>query len=449
MGVVRLIPNLKKFLSLFLLVFSLFISSNCKKSDLGKQSALPVLSTLFNHRMLLLVKGTYSSDRPIEFGDYNGGTGALYQDNTGDGGDPTFELNSLPSASNLPILMDIGEVRISSKFQKGINELTQIRNPADSLKFWDYIANERQVYCTVPYSLEEDTCQRQGGLFKASEFFNGNGAVFPSNDPTAETYSCSDPNYAGECIIRGLPAQSTFGSQYYYTGLYFRSLVTGWAVRNGGLLVNTTRFDNRKVPGINIVPRNNYFPGTTDIQKQDTVPKMFPVLYSVQGGQRDMEIRSGFDPYILELRMNIKENLMVHSFNRSGGILETHVGFSDGIYDHIGQADIGGNLLLRSRIIYPETAASIQISGGTGNLKYYFAVFHSDELEIKKQLPLAATPARPDAFIKYLNNGKYKLLCLGDVEKVDGYPDTLIRETLFEVSDVDRRKTLPIALACP
>ncbi|PJE00410.1 MAG: hypothetical protein CK427_14055 [Leptospira sp.] len=431
----------------FLLGFILFIG--CKKSDLGRESVLPVLSTLFNNRMLLLMKGTYSSDNPIGFGDYNNGSGTLYRDNTGVAGDPDFELPNLPSASNLPIYIDFGEVRISSKFQKGINELTQIRDPLDSLKFWDNIATQRQVYCNSPYSLEEDTCQKERGIFKSQEFFNGNGAVYPSNDPTAETFSCSDPNYSNDCALRGLPLDASFGSQYFYTGVYFRSLVTGWGVRNGGILLDSTRFDNRRVPGINIVPRNNYFPGTSDIQKQDIVPKMFPLLYSVQAGQRDMEIRGGFDPYILEIRMNMKENFMVHSFIRPGNIRETLVGFSDALNTHTGEPDMGGNLILRSRIIYPETAASVRITGGSGNLNYYFAIFHSDEVETRKQLPLAATPARADAFIKYLNKGKYKLLCIGDTERLDGFPDTVVRETSFEVSDVDRRATLPVALTCP
>lgn len=431
----------------FLLGFILFIG--CKKSDLGRESVLPVLSTLFNNRMLLLMKGTYSSDNPIGFGDYNNGSGTLYRDNTGVAGDPDFELPNLPSASNLPIYIDFGEVRISSKFQKGINELTQIRDPLDSLKFWDNIATQRQVYCNSPYSLEEDTCQKERGIFKSQEFFNGNGAVYPSNDPTAETYSCSDPQYAILCESHGRPLEGTLGTQYFYTGVYFRSLVTGWGVRNGGILLDSTRFDNRRVPGINIVPRNNYFPGTSDIQKQDIVPKMFPLLYSVQGGQRDMEIRGGFDPYILEIRMNMKENFMVHSFIRPGNIRETLVGFSDALNTHTGEPDMGGNLILRSRIIYPETAASVRITGGSGNLNYYFAIFHSDEVETRKQLPLAATPARADAFIKYLNKGKYKLLCIGDTERLDGFPDTVVRETSFEVSDVDRRATLPVALTCP
>lgn len=383
------------------------------------------------------MKGTYASDRPIRFEDYRNGTGNLYLDETGGANGPGHNLTNLPRANNLPILIDIGEVRISSQFQKGLNDLSQIRDPLQSEQFWDFIATERQVLCTQFYSLEEDTCQRQGGIGRASEFFDGSGVRFPSNDPTAETYGINPQT--GEIL----------STQYWYTGVYFRSFVTGWAIQNGLQLLDQTRFDNRRVPGLNIVPRMNYRAGTTDVEKQQSVPKMFPLLYSVKAGQRDMQIRGGFDPYILEVRMNIKENLMVHTIDRPGGIQQTLVAMSDALSPNQGEPDIGGNLLLRSRVIFPEFAASLRILGGGGNLSYTYAVFHSDEGNILQELPLAATPARADASIRYLNNGRYKLYCLGDLERRDGFPDRVISETEFSVSDGDWRKTVEVNLSCP
>jgi hypothetical protein len=432
---------------LFLAIAS--FSVGCGDSDLGRLTGGPVFSTFFNNRMLLLLKGTYSTDNPIEFSDYNGGTGQLYQDDFGDEKGPPHNTNALPSAAGLPILLDFGEIRVSTKFQKGINELTQIRDPLDSEDFWDFIASERQVYCTTTYSLEEDTCQKQGGLFKAQEFFNGNGAIFPSNDPTSQTYDCSNPEFLAQCLGIGLTPQDILGTQYWYTGIYFRSMVTGWAIQNGGQLFDQARFDNRRVPGLNIVPRNNYEPRSTDADKQQIVPKLFPLLYSVQGTHRDMQIRGGIDPIILEVRMNMKENLMVHTIDRLGGFRESLVSFSDWNVDNRGEPDIGGNLLLRSRVIYPEFAASLNITGGQGNLRYYYGVYHSDETELRKQLPLAATPARSSASIKYLNPGKYKLYCIGDTERVDGFPETIIRQTEFVVNQEDRRTTINVELACP
>ncbi len=438
-----------KISGLCLTFFLLIQCGDRNKLDLGRMTSLPVFSSLLNNRMLLLLKGTYASDDPILFSDYNGGTNALYLDESGEGIGPPHTLDSLPSASNLPIFIDIGEVRLSTQFQKGFNELTQIRDPLDSERFWDFISTKRQVYCTIPYSLEEDTCQSTGGLFKAQEFFNGNGAVFPSNDPTAETYPCSDEKYLPRCLGLGLSPGDVLGTQYWYIGVYFRSLVTGWAIQNGGLLLDQTRFDNRRVPGLNIVPRNNYVPGTTDVDRQQIVPKFFPLLYSVQGTHRDMQIRGGFDPYILEIRMNMKENLMVHTIDRPGRIRQTLVSFSDWKFNNRGEPDIGGNVLIRSRVIYPEFASSLRITGGGGDLRYYYAVYHRDEENLDSHLPLAATPARPDARIRYLMKGKYKLLCRGDIERVDGYPETVVSETEFEIGEFARRETIQVDLSCP
>ena len=84
------------------ILFQLFFTVNCDnaKANIGKYGGTPysVLSSLFNNRMLLLLKGTYATDSPLDFSDYNNGTGELYRDteNVGAGGDPTFDLNQLP-----------------------------------------------------------------------------------------------------------------------------------------------------------------------------------------------------------------------------------------------------------------------------------------------------------------------------------------------------------------
>jgi hypothetical protein len=408
----------------------------CKTQlDLGNETSLPVLSTLFNNRMLLLLKGTYSSDSPLDWTELNNGSGALYVDSQADGNDPAMSLTNLPNTNGLPIFLDIGEVRISSKYSKGINDLTQIKDSLDSTKFWDYIGNQRQVYCTVPYSFDEDTCKQNNGITKAYDFFNGIGAQYPSNDPSAKT----------EGAGYGL---STFGRQYYYTGVYFRGLVTGFA-NDAGVPITTTRFDNRPVFGLNIVPRNNYIPGTSTLAKNSIVPKMFPVLYSQRPTQADMEIREGFDPYILEVRMNIKENLMLHSYISARAQTITYVGISDIFFDHKGEGDSGGNLISRSRIIYPETASSLVITGGSGSLLHHYAVFRSTETELTNVIPLAATPARPSAKIKYLNAGLYTLACIGDITRVDGFPDTVISQTTFSIPEHPFRQTYTVDLSCP
>ncbi len=408
------------------MIFIILNITYCTK-DLSNvtYTSLPVLSSLFNQRMLLIFKGTYATDNTLEFTEINGN--AIYRDTEGVGGDPTFDTTGLPALSNLPIFMDIGELRIASKYQPlGLEALESVR---DSARFWDFVAPERQVYCSIPYTLFTNTCENNGGLVKFSEFMTSRGAQYPSNDPTAE--------------LRGYS-----GTQYYHAGVYLRSFITGFAIESGIQKTNT-RFDNRLVVGSNIVPRNSYKPGASDIDKQNKTPLMYPVFYNVGGGHADMTINPGYEPYILEMRINIKENLMVHSWVNYTGNVQTMVGFSDWRFNHIGEVDMGGGLLLRPRIIYPETSSNLTITGGTANLKYYYAIYREGETDFTSHLPLIASPVRgPSVFIKYIHSGSYRLRCLNDASPVDGFPETVIREIVFEVKDKPKQ-SVSVDLTCP
>lgn len=411
------------------LSFALFLNSCENAMKNVKTTNYPVLSTLFNNRMLLLLKGTYASDNPLSFAELNNGTGNLYLDDQGEGNDPVFDLNGLPSVASLPIYIDFGEVRISSQY-KGPQALDLIENARQSRLFWDFIAPERQVYCTFPgYTVFSNTCEKSGGISRMEEFFNGSGAKYPSNDPTSD-------------------ARGFVGSQYYHAGVYVRSFVTGYAKENGALKINT-RFDNYDVIGANIVPRNSYPAGTTDVDKQRLTPNMFPIFYTVEEGHDDMVIRPGFDPYIIEMRMNIKENLMVHSWTTPTAVLQTLVGVSDWKFNHVGQADMGGNIILRARVIYPEYSSNLIITGGTQSYTHYYGVYRAKEQELRNQLPLAATPVKTgNSTIKYIHEGVYRLVCLSDQDKMDGYPETKVRETFFEVPNLPRQ-TITVDLPCP
>ncbi|MDX1957795.1 MAG: hypothetical protein SFU98_04430 [Leptospiraceae bacterium] len=431
-------------------IFYLFVSilfSSCdngpfknKNFENVRKTSAPVISTLFNSRMLLLVKGTYATDNPLTFNETNGGTGAIHQDTQGTDNDPNFDLTGLPSASNLPIFIDFGEIRISSKTDK-LN-LEAIQNLRDSIRFWDYIAPERQVYCTTAYTIfSTNSCFRQGGISRMQEFFDGNGAKYPSNDPSSDA--------RGNAITNS-------GSQYYHVGVYVRNFVTGWARENNANKINT-RFDNFEVIGSNIVPRNSFTPSTTQSDKSFRTPLMFPVFYSVlkenqNGGftNDDMNIRPGYDPYILEVRMNIKENLMVHSWRNFQGVVQTMVGFSDWSNPHTGQIDMGGNLLLRARVIYPEYAGSVFITGGTQTLRHYYSIYGKFEKSIPGNLPYAASPVRNGTTkIKYIGPGDYALYCMADTTPADGYPETIVRKIEFQVLPNQYRPQINLNLACP
>ncbi len=415
--------NIKK-INLALIILFNFIYCTKDLSNVTYTS-LPVLSSLFNQRMLLIFKGTYATDNTLDFTEIN--DNAIYRDQEGTGGDPAFDTTGLPALSNLPIFMDIGELRIASKYQPlGLEALESVR---DSARFWDFIAPERQVYCSVPYTLFTNTCENTGGLVKFAEFMTSRGAQYPSNDPTAE--------------LRG-----SSGTQYYHAGVYLRSFITGFAIESGIQKTNT-RFDNRLVVGSNIVPRNSYKPGASDIDKQNLTPFMYPVFYTVGAGHADMTINPGYEPYILEMRINIKENLMVHSWVNFTGLVQTMVGFSDWRFNHAGEVDMGGGLLLRPRIIYPETSSKLTITGGTTNLKYYYAIYRDGETDFKNYLPLIASPVRgSNVSIKYIHAGTYRLRCLQDANPIDGYPETFIRETLFEVPQTPKQ-SVSVDLTCP
>ncbi|MEI7013820.1 LIC11270 family surface protein [Leptospira licerasiae] len=412
------------YLSSILLAFV----SDCKVGHWeGNATDNPVISTLFNSRMLLLMKGTYATDSPLEFSEYNNGTGDVYEDPSGD---PTFNTAGLPKMANLPIYIDIGEIRISSKYQDGLNNLSQIRTVAAAKAFWDNVAPNREVYCTQPYTLNANTCRSLNGEFKMIQFLNGEGAEFPSNDPTSGT-------------------NSGLASQYYYTGTYIRSLVTGWGNSPGVDLTKVTFFDNYGVYGFNIVPRLAYAAGATD---KSGYPLVFPLLYSVQPGEADMDFKPGFEPYIFEVRMNLKENLMLHSIKAAdGSTAATLISISDWKVNHQGQTDMGGGILSRSRTIYPSGASSLAITGGSGNLTHYFAVFRENETNVTSKLPLAATPARSGTVkIKYINPGTHKLYCLADTGNLDGFPDTIVGTPLtFSVPENGNMSTISLSYSCP
>lgn len=426
--------SLNRICSLLLLIFSL---TGCQEIfPNSKHSSGPVLSLLFNNRILLLLKATYASDNPLSFSDYSGGTGSLYLDSQGTNGDPDFDLAGLPSAADLPIFIDIGEVRISSK-KDYPNGLQQIKNSKDSQKFWDFIAPNRQVYCTTLYS-GTNTCSKDQGYLKIQQMFDGTGAEFPATDPSS-TFFGFDP--AGHLLT----------SQYYYTGVFFRSLVTGFAKMQGGGV--TTQFDNNTISGENIIPVTSYAPGTDAALQQTENPDFFPLLYQLVGGQSttDMSVRPGFDSYIMEVRFNMKENLMVHSYiNPTTNSTETLVAFSDWRYNHTGQADMGGDVLLRSRIIYPETASQIYIHGGTHTHSNYYAIYRDTETDFQNQLPLAASGVQDGvSMIKFLQAGTYILQCRDDSSPVDGYPETIVRDTTFSVQDFPNNGRVDVNLTCP
>ncbi|MCB1170438.1 MAG: hypothetical protein KDK25_08905, partial [Leptospiraceae bacterium] len=151
----------------------LAFGTNCSSGD----DAL--LSALINSRMVVILKGTYATDRPLDFAQINNNT--LFLDNDA----PTTEVldtNNVPAYNELPIYIDVGEIRLSTKGY--LSNLYDIDSDRDAEDFWDVVSTTRQVYCSQLYTAvaANDSCSATGGLINYVEFFNGIGALYPSRD---------------------------------------------------------------------------------------------------------------------------------------------------------------------------------------------------------------------------------------------------------------------------
>lgn len=394
------------------MLFPSLFQTSCSSGGGSDTSLLPLLSLLVNNRVTILLKGTYATDDPLGFSEIN--NNQIFQD----GDDPSLITTDLPAYDQLPIYVDVGEVRLSTK--SFLSDLTEIQSQTDSEDFWHVVTTERQVYCSQFYSWDSqfDTCMNQGGIVKYQQFMDGTGAEYPGTDPGPGTY--------------------------LHAGIYFRAIVTGYS--RTSTEVKQTEFDNIDVNGASIIPRVNYNPGSTTEAKQFLLPQFFPLHHKVQFGQLgSTTLDSSQSPYVLEVRANLKENLMLHTFENADLQRQTIVAFSDWRKDHAGQYDMGGNVLSRARFYNPTLVSDLRISGGTSSVKHYYAVYYSTECQDlsgvvycdknTEQLPLAAVPVRDgnNNRIKNLMPGDYVLQCRTDTV-YDGYPETVLSEIPFTIT---------------
>ncbi len=400
-----------KFKNIIIMLISAIIiiqAVSCNKSNGTDNSAyLPLLSLLVNKRLTVILKGTYATDRPLDFTEINNNSlfinpSVFPEDNV-----------SVPSLSDLKILLDLGEIRLSSKPYP----LLAVNDAEKAEEFWDIVSTERQVYCSHLYAIDNkyDTCWDSGGLWNFQSYMNGDGAVYPSRDPG--------------------PAA------YLHAGIFMRGVVTGFNRING--LPELTTFDNNEVYGTQIMPYVNYNPGSTIADKEFQTPQFFPLHHQAEFGQHGlMNLNTGNHYAVLEIRSNIKENLMLHSVTTAAGKKITLVAFSDWNKPHANEPDIGGNVKTRGRIFYPDITRDLVIDGGTKSNRHYYAVYYSHECfdgtskscDKEKMLPYAATPVRAgnDNRLKNLMPGEYFLQCRYD-EKYDGWPEKVLSEIKINI----------------
>lgn len=378
---------------LTLVLIGLLSLASCRSKD-----DEPLLSMLLdtNSKTVVILKGTYASDSPLAMNEINGNQ--LFRDAE----DTSLDVTGLPGYADLPIYIDIGEIRLSTRdYGTG---LWGIETAKDARTFWDIIASERQVYCSQPYSasLENDSCYSTGGLVNYQEFMNGRGALYPSRDvgPGA----------------------------YLHAGVFVRAVATGHH-RLGNVAQNDS-FDNNTIfNAANITTTVQYDPDTNDALKQLLAPQWFPLHFtSVMSNitPNSMIMTNDRTTRVVEIRFNIKENLMVHGLSDTSGY-RTIVGFSDWRKGHAQQRDLGGNVLMRARVYYPDYVNTLVITGGTQNSRYYYAVVDPLETFIEDNLPVAATPVRNgNNVIQNLMGGvNYLLQCRYDANN-DGYPETIV-----------------------
>lgn len=392
-----------------LIVFFLIINfiNYCKNNAKD-----PLLSLLFNNKITVILKATYASDRPLEFTEIN--NNKLFID-TNIAGKEEIDTSNVPDYNDLPIFLDIGELRVSTKGP--LSNLANITNQKDSEDFWDSLAPTRQVYCNKIYNNNTDlnSCLKNNGFTAFELLMNGIGVQYPSRD-------------VGEGI-------------YLHGGVYFRSLFMGYAKL--GSSDNIGKFDNTNYVGADILRFVNYDPDADSGTISVLPAQFFPLHYITYPGTENVRIYHEYIPTIIEFRFNLKENLMLHStLDSNSNSYFTYVGFSDWRRNHEGQINSGGNVLLRMRMIYPSWSNKIIINGGTYTTRHYYALYYRYECSDNScnkdidLLPVAATPVRngSDNILNDIMPGSYILQCRYD-EIYDGYPEKVLSELPIEIGE--------------
>lgn len=398
----------------------LFIVIQCKKD-----SSSPLLSLLFNNKITVILKATYASDRPLDFREIN--SNQLFIDTNNTSSTEPINTSGIPNYDDLPIFLDIGEIRLSTKGP--LSNLANITNQENSEDFWDVLAPTRQVYCNKIYNTNTDlnSCLKNNGITAFELLMNGTGVIYPSRDVGAGIY--------------------------LHGGIFFRGIFTGYAKLGSTNYIG--KFDNAEYFGSDIIRLVNYDPNADSGTVAILPAQFFPLHYITYPGTENVTIYKEYIPTIIEFRFNLKENLMVHSFQDSNsGEYFTFVGFSDWRRNHEAQFYSGGNVLLRMRMIYPSFKNTIKINGGTYTTRHYYALYYLNECSDgscdrnNDLLPLAATPTRNgnDNILTDIMPGNYLLQCRYD-EVYDGYPEKVLSEIPLEISG--NNQTIQINFNCP
>jgi len=359
------------------------------------------LSELLNNTITLKLLGTYESNDPYDWrnlaiddvitaGGVTGSSPAIgVSDLTNYVTNGTTGLAVRPN--DLKFYIDIAEIRIA----RG-----QGKSPSQAISdYWSQFAINRQLFCSSYNSAESgrilQNCADQNGIQKLYDFFNG-GYNYPAVD-----------------IEHG---------NYNHLGIYFRRFVTAPAVRYSadGTFTDAAQpeqtlsaaFDNRTIYGADIetLLQNNY--GETASE-----PRMFPL----QRKDLNISVSNDHEPYVLEVRVFVKNNMMVHILQPNDGsnAALTYVAPADWNVNHAftdssNGVKQGGAMLMTARTYQPAKVGSIQMSAAATAGEYFAVTDSTTTLTTPNAvLPLAATRGT-NTLIKNLPPGSYNVYRMCD-----------------------------------
>lgn len=351
------------------------------------------LSDLVNNTITLKVLGTYESNDSYAIGTT---TASMPKD---DVITATSITNASPTLTGTPQIVSYANSLKPSEISYYI-DIAEIRmaqgqgkSSSQSISdYWSQFAISRQLMCSSYSSADGrglSNCSDSAGIERLNEFFNG-GFTYPAVDVASGNFN--------------------------HLGIYFRRFATYPAARFRGdgtfndgannatdqaTSVNTmtTAFDNRTIYGIDIEAflQNAY--GATN-----TEPMMFPL----QRKDLSLNIYNDHEPYVLEVRMFIKNAMMMHVVQNTGTVTPAadptnsafiYVAPADWNVDHAYQ-DLsnsgrqGGAIAMTARTYQPAKVGSISITGGAATSGEYFAVVPAGTAFASPYvttLPLAAT----------------------------------------------------------
>lgn len=405
------------------------------------------LSDLINNSITLKVMGTYESNDGYNFGT-DPTVGTLYKDDvitgtqitnanptlTGAGLNIVDYANNQVTLSRVKYYIDLAEIRLAEG---------QGKSSSQSISdYWSQFAITRQLMCSDYTSADENrvlsNCSDSNGTQRLYDFFNG-GFTYPAVDVANGSY-----NHMGIYFRRfaTYPAAIFTGEGKYWDGS-----VTGSTANPSTMAaaekVPVTIFDNRSIYGRDV---------ETLLQNKYNETAAEPMMFPLQRKDLSLWINNGEGPYVLEVRIFIRNLMMVHVKQLSGNATVPaeatnssliYVAPSDWNIDHAFKDSTnadkhGGSMLMTARVYQPSKVGKIRMSAA-GTAGHYFVAHPADKVfDPTTTLPLVATAAT-NTVISNLAPGSYNVyrtcdqkICSNastagscdNVAGTDGFPET-------------------------